>query len=216
MKRAIDFLAGARLAGEQHGRLGLRHARRLRQHVLPLARMADDAAMPGPRLELARQRGHLRLEPRRRLARLGVAPRRFGQPLMRQRQRQVIRHAPREVDVVVGERFRLPRQEEERAEDVAAERHRHAQRRPHAERPNSGRARCRARSRVATSWTTYELAVEQRAVLAGQDRRRPERRVVDLGARQRVDAERAAVLAPTTSAPACRAAARRGRRRRLR
>ena len=85
-----DFLAGARLAGEEHRRLGLRHARGLRQHVLPLPRMADDAAMAGARLELAGQRGDLRLEARRRLARLGIASRRLGQPLVRQRQRQVV------------------------------------------------------------------------------------------------------------------------------
>ena len=71
------------------------------------ARMADDAALAGARLELAGQRGDLRLEPRRRLARLGIAARRLGEPLVRQRQRQVVGDAPGEVDVVLAETRRV-------------------------------------------------------------------------------------------------------------
>ena len=113
-----DFLAGAGLAGQQHRGLGVRDARRLRQHVLPLLRLPDDAAMTAARLELAGQRRDLRLEPRGHLARFGVAARRLGQPLVRQRQREVVGDAPREVDVVVAERVGLPRQEEQRPEDL--------------------------------------------------------------------------------------------------
>ena len=94
-----DFLAGARLAGEQHRRLGLRHARGLRQHVLPLLAVADDAAQAAAGLELAGQRGDLRLEP---AASRGSARALLGQPLVRQRQRQVIGDAAREVDVVLA------------------------------------------------------------------------------------------------------------------
>ena len=128
-----DFLAGSRLAGQQHRGLGVGDARGVREHVLPLLRLSDDAPLTGARLELASQRGHLRFEPRGRLARFGLAARRLGQPLVRQRQRQVVGHAPREVDIVLAERIGVAGQEEERAEDLGAERHRHAQRRPHAE-----------------------------------------------------------------------------------
>ncbi len=66
---------------------------------------------PAARFELARQRGHLRFEPRRRFARLGLTARRFGEALVRQRERQVIRHPSREVDVVFAEPIGLLRRE---------------------------------------------------------------------------------------------------------
>ena len=143
-----DFLAGARFAGEQHGRFGLRDARRVRQHVLPLPRVADDAALAGARFELACQRGHLRFESRCRLARGGIAPRRFGEVLVRQRQREVIRDPAREVDVLVGESSRLACQEEERSEHGAAKRDRDAQRGARANRrAAAGRERFPPQSR---------------------------------------------------------------------
>ena len=68
-----DFLAGARLAGQEHRRLGVRDARGVREHVLPLLRLSDHAPLAGAGFELAGERGHLRLETRRHFARLGIA-----------------------------------------------------------------------------------------------------------------------------------------------
>jgi hypothetical protein len=76
------FLARARLAGEQDGRFGLGDARRLREHVFPSTRTADDATMTAACFELARQRGDLRLESRRHLTRFGVPSSGFGKPLV--------------------------------------------------------------------------------------------------------------------------------------
>jgi hypothetical protein len=106
------FLAGARLPGEQHGRFRLRHAGRMRQHVLPRARGADHPPMAGARFELAGQRRDLRFEPCRDLARFELASRRLCQFLVRQRQREMMRHAPREHDVVVAERVHVVGEEE--------------------------------------------------------------------------------------------------------
>ena len=133
MNRGDDLLAGARLPRQQHRRLGLRDTRGLRQNVAPLLRVADDAALAAARFELPRERGDLRLEPCGRLARLGVASRGVGQPLVRQRERQMVRHAAREVEVVFAETIGIAREEEDRPEHVLAERHRHTQRRFHPE-----------------------------------------------------------------------------------
>ena len=69
-------------------------------------RSPDDAPQAAPRLELAGERGDLRFETGRGLARLLIAPRRSASSLVRQRQRQVIGHPAREVDVVVAELVR--------------------------------------------------------------------------------------------------------------
>ena len=164
-----DFLAGARLAGQQHRRFGLRDARRLREHVLPLLRLPDDAPLTGARLELAGQRGDLRLEPRGRLARLGVAARRLGQPLVRQRQREVVGHAPREVDVVLAERDRSARDRknsEPKTSVPSGIGTRSAERTPKRRkiRPRTLSARHLGVGVV----DDVGVAVEQRAVVAGQ------------------------------------------------
>ena len=212
-----DFLAGARLAGQQHRGFGLRDARGLRQHVLPLLRVADDAPLAAARLELAGERGDLRLEPRRRLARLGIAARRLGQPLVRQRQRQVVGHAPREVDVVVAERVglratgrrasrrrRLPSGIGTRSADRTPKRREHAA------------AHAVGRDLGVDVVDDVGVAMEQRPVVAGQRSsapRTPGRRPARRPARRRGTTRR---RRPTRSAPGCRAAGRRGRRRRPR
>jgi hypothetical protein len=126
-----DFLAGAGLAGQQHGGLGAGDARRLCQHVFPAPRPADHPAMAARRLQFARQRGDLGLEPCRHLTRLRVATRGFSKPLVRQRQRQMVRHPPPEIHIVIEERVRLAGQEEQRAEHLAAERQGDAECRAH-------------------------------------------------------------------------------------
>ena len=210
-----DFLAGARLAGEEHRGFRLRDARRVRQDVLPLRRMADHAALAGARLELAGQRGDLRLELRRRLARGGVAAVRLGQPLVRERQRQQVRHAAREAEVRLAEARRLARQEEERSEDAGAERHRHAQRRPHAQRARTcGPRTLPGAISDVVSWTTYGSRWRSARSFSVQDRRRPERRVVHLRAGHRVHAERLAVVGPRRQRQDVVRQRARGRRRR--
>ncbi len=51
--------------------------------------------------ELARQRRDLRLETRRHFTGFRIAPGGLGQTLVRQRQRQVVRHPPPEVHIVI-------------------------------------------------------------------------------------------------------------------
>ena len=95
--------------------------------------MAHDATLAAPRLELARERGDLRLEPGGGFTRLGVPSRHFGQPLMREGKGKMVRHAVREVEVMFAESIDLACQEEDRPEDIFAERHRHTQSRFHPE-----------------------------------------------------------------------------------
>ena len=57
-----DLLAGPRLAREKNGRLGMCDASGVRQHVLPLLRLTDDAPLTGAGFEFASQRGDLRFE----------------------------------------------------------------------------------------------------------------------------------------------------------
>ena len=117
--------------------------------------MTDDAAVSGPRLELARQRGDLRLQLRGRLARGGVAAGRLRQPLMRERQREQIRHAASEVDVRLAEAFDVACKKKERAEHPGAERHRHAHAERHPE-PREDPPRSAARRDLGRpSRTTY-------------------------------------------------------------
>ncbi len=152
--------------------------------------------MAAARFELARQRGDLRLEPCRRLARLRIAPGCLGEALVRQRQRQVVRDPLGEVHVVVDEAGRFAREKEQRAEDVVAERHRHAERGARAqaaEDPTTHRARGDLRFDVGHH---VGVTLQLRQVVASQRHRRPECGVVDLRARHRVDAERRAVFAP--------------------
>ena len=68
---------------------------------------------------------------------------RLGEVLVRQRQRQVVGDAAREVDVVLGEAVDVARREEERAEDAGAERQRHPHGGPGAEAREPPRLRCR-------------------------------------------------------------------------
>src|SRR6185295_10109133 len=86
-KARDDFLARARLAEQQHGRLGRRDLRGLRQHLVPRRRLADDAAVAGPFVELVAERADARLEPRCARRRFVRALGRFDLTLARQAQR---------------------------------------------------------------------------------------------------------------------------------
>jgi hypothetical protein len=114
--------------------------------------MPDHAALAGARFELARESGHLRLEPRGRLARRRIAFFRFGQVLMRQRQGEVVRNTPCEIDVLFGEPSRVTREEEQRAEHGAAERDGDAQRRARADHASSRPRIVSAAISLVTSW----------------------------------------------------------------
>ena len=150
----------------------------------------------GARLELAGQRGHLCLESRRRLARRGVPASRLGEPLMRKRQREVIRNAPREVDILVGETSRIARQEEERSKHVAAERDCHAKRGACAHRSQQA-ATNRFRGNLAVDVVDdVRVTVEQYSIVWCQQCGRPERLVRHLRAGHRIDAERQAIVGP--------------------
>src|SRR5262245_38790433 len=102
-----DFLAGARFTGQQNGRLGMRDPRRVRQDVLPLSRSAHNTPLTGARFELAGQGGDLRFESCGGLTRFCMTARGLREPLVRQRQREVIGDTPAELYVVLGERLRL-------------------------------------------------------------------------------------------------------------
>ena len=191
-----DLLAGARFPGQQDGGLGLRHSCGMREHVLPLPRMTDHAPVPALSLELASERRHLRLEPRRRLAGLGVASRRLGKALMGQRERQMMRHAAREHDVVFAERLRLPGKKEQGSEDAAAQGNRDTQGGLDAQPAEHARTHAVGRDLGGDVAHDVRSGAEQGAVLARQDGRRPECGIVDLRAGQRVHAKRTAVLPP--------------------
>ena len=195
MKRATTSLP-TRLAGEQHGRLGARHPRGLGEHIFPPPRAPDHAPVSAGRFELACQRGHLRFEPRRHFARLRVAPRRFGQPLVRDRQRQVVGDAPPEIDVIVQERIGLPRQEEERPEHLAAKRQHDAQRRFHAKVLEDAPANSVARHLRIDVVDDVGAALQLSEVVAREGVRPEQGGVVHLCAGERVDPERRAVGAP--------------------
>ena len=106
MKRATTSLPVPDSPVNKHRRLCVCHARGVREDVLPLLRLTDDATMTAARFELAGQCGDLRFEPCGRLARLRLAARRLRQPLVREGECQVIRDAAREVDVVFAEAIR--------------------------------------------------------------------------------------------------------------
>jgi hypothetical protein len=84
----------------------VRDAGGMREHVFPLLRLSDHATLSGARFELAGQCRDLRLEASRHLARLGLAPRRLRQPLVRERECEVIRDSTREVHVLFAEGIR--------------------------------------------------------------------------------------------------------------
>ncbi len=90
-----DFLAGAGLAGEQHGRVGRRDLRRLLQHVAPFRGFADDADL-SPGFELLGEQLHPRFEPLGAGLRLGGLSCRFDELLVRDRERDVIRDPARQ------------------------------------------------------------------------------------------------------------------------
>ena len=98
-----DFLAGARLAEQQHRRVGRRDLRRLRQHLAPLRRLADDAAVAGPRVELVGQRPDARFELRGPRGGFVGALGRFDLALARQHQRDAVGDAARDQHVAVLE-----------------------------------------------------------------------------------------------------------------
>ena len=158
--------------------------------------MANHATMAGAGLELAGQDGHLRLEPCSRLTRRGIPARRFGEPLMRQRQGEMIRNAPGEVDILVGKTSRIPREEEERSEHIAAERDRNAKRGacPHcSQQPAANRFGGNLAVDVVDD---IRVAVEQNTIVRCQQCRRPERLIGHLRAGHRIDAERQTIFGP--------------------
>ena len=191
-----DFLAGTRFAGEQHRRFRLRHARGMREHILPLARVADDTPLAGARLELARERRNLCFEAGGVFPRGGVAALGFGEMLVRHRERQVIGHAAREVDVVIRKAPRIAREEEQRSEDRVAKRNGDAQRRTRADAAQELPADRFRRDLAPDVVDDVRLAVEQRLLHGREERRAPEVGVRNLRARHRVDAEGEAVLRP--------------------
>src|SRR5262249_47498938 len=80
-----DFLAGTRLIGDQHGRVGLGDLGGLRQHLLPLARAPESPVRAG-----ALQLLDALLEPRGLLLSLAGARRLLGEALVGERQRHVV------------------------------------------------------------------------------------------------------------------------------
>src|ERR1041385_1405185 len=115
-----DFLARSGFAGQQHRGFRLRYTGRMGEHILPLTRVAHYAALTGSRLELASKGGDLRFEPRGRFTRSGVATLGLGQMLMGEGECEVVRHAAREVNVLIRKAARISREEKERPEDRVA------------------------------------------------------------------------------------------------
>ena len=134
--------------------------------------MSDDAAHPAAGLELAREGGHLGLEP-------GGRGRGLGQVLMRQRERQVVGDAACEVDVVLGEAIDLARREEERPEHAGAERQWHAHRRAGAEPEEPPALGAAAAELLVGVVHNVRIAIEQPGALRFAElNRRPEIRIL--------------------------------------
>ena len=70
------FLAGSRLAEQQHSRFRGRNLRRLLEHLRPRVRLSDDPAVTSHRVELGGERLHSTLELSRPL--LGLLRQRGG------------------------------------------------------------------------------------------------------------------------------------------
>jgi hypothetical protein len=191
-----DFLPGTRFAREQHRGLGLRDARGVRQHVLPLAGLTDDAALAGSRFELARQGRDLRFQARRGLARRRVAALRFGEVLMREGEAEVVPDPAREVQVLVREASRIVREEEQRSEHRVAERHRHAQRRARADHPQQLAADRFRRDLAADVVDDVRLSIEERPLHGWQQRRRPELLIRYVRPGHRVHPKRQPIVGP--------------------
>ncbi len=146
----------------------MRNARRVCEHVLPLLRLSDDAPLPGACFELAGQCRDLRLETCGHLARFGLASCSFGEPLVRERKGQVIRHASRKIHVVFAEGIGRTRQEEERTEDLSPEWHRHAERRSHTEALEDPAANAIGRYLRVGVVDDVGVAIERGAIVAGE------------------------------------------------
>jgi hypothetical protein len=99
-----DFLPGARLAGEQHGRVRGGYLSGGLQDPLPLFRRTHDALVARARVELARERAHARFQSLRAGLCFGDLPSRVGQLLVRDRERHVVRDPPRDADIARIER----------------------------------------------------------------------------------------------------------------
>src|SRR5262249_4889730 len=94
-----DLLAGPGLSGDEHRRLRGRHARDLRQHLLPGRRDADDPSA-APRFPLAVQRCDGGLAPLRAILRLRRDPGLLRQATERERQPDAIGQPPRDLGIV--------------------------------------------------------------------------------------------------------------------
>ena len=66
-----DFFARARLAEQQHRRVGGGHLRRLLEDLRPRRRLADHPPIPGHGVQFVGERLHARFEPRGALGRFG-------------------------------------------------------------------------------------------------------------------------------------------------
>ena len=100
-----DFLAGAGLAGDQDRRPRSGATRSAWESaVFHAGETATIATVPARGRELFRQRAHARLGARRALVRLGRAASLLGQPVVRERERDVVADPGRDEDVVGPER----------------------------------------------------------------------------------------------------------------
>src|SRR5688500_13116775 len=113
---------------------------------------------------------------------------------MRERQGEMVRDAPPEIDVVLAESIELAREKEERPEDARAKRHRHAERRSHTEAPEDPAPDAVARHLGIRVMKHVGVAKQLGAVVTAQRHRMPESRVVDMHSAQRMHAERLSVL----------------------
>jgi hypothetical protein len=95
-------------SGDEDGRLGVRDLRRVRQHVLPLGRLTQDA-MASTALDFIDKCANALLEQIRALLSLRSTTAFFRQLLMRQGQRDMVRYARGQHDVIVAVRKRLVR-----------------------------------------------------------------------------------------------------------
>src|SRR5262245_8422962 len=98
-----DFLAGARLAEQQHCRIGGGYLTGEREDLSPARRLADDAMKAVAGVELVGQRLHARLETRCPLGGFVGALDSIEAALARQAQRDAVRHTARARHIVYRE-----------------------------------------------------------------------------------------------------------------